>query len=453
MSLMLIIFAVLALAAVLAGSRRAGDPVTLAAAGTTAALGLLVVAAAMGRAGSGLFLLVGALTLGIGAIVLGFAQRYLRADGARTRFAVNVLVLLAAVLLLTGTQSVLSLIAGWLVSGWVLADLIGHQRHWAEARAARRRALRLFTVGDAALVAGLVLLAWQAGSRDVAVIAERAAATPTALNTLGAVLLVVAAAARCALPPFSRWLTRSMTAPTPVSALMHAGFVNAGGVLLIRFGPVLESAPAAQWLVIGAGVFAALWGTGIMLVRPDVKRALAGSTVAQMGFMLMTCGLGAYAAALWHIVAHGLFKAWLFLASGSAIGRRADAAVAAPTLGATAVAVVLSAAAGALTIAAGLPPTGALPVALAVAAALAAAPALLRTPALLAATLVLAVTYAGGVTLAGALLARPYGEAPAGLWLVVGLWAVFNLAWLAQTARRRAGGLLPSAVYVRLLNS
>jgi NADH:ubiquinone oxidoreductase subunit 5 (subunit L)/multisubunit Na+/H+ antiporter MnhA subunit len=111
-----------------------------------------------------------------------------------------------------------------------------------------------------------------------------------------------------------------MTAPTPVSALMHAGLVNAGGFLLIRFAPVLEAAPVARLVAVALGLAAVVLGLGVMLVRPDVKRALAGSTISQMGFMIMSCGLGAYAAALWHVIAHGLFKAWLFLGSGSAIG-------------------------------------------------------------------------------------------------------------------------------------
>ncbi|QNP46319.1 hypothetical protein H9L14_03710 [Sphingomonas sediminicola] len=126
--------------------------------------------------------------------------------------------------------------------------------------------------------------------------------------------------ARSALPPFSGWLLGSMSAPTPVSALMHGGFVNAGGFLLIRFGDVLQATPIAQFAAIAAGLLAAIYGTGIMLVRADVKGVLAGSTVAQMGFLVLSCGLGAYGAALWHIIGHALFKSWLFLNAGSTIG-------------------------------------------------------------------------------------------------------------------------------------
>ena len=133
-------------------------------------------------------------------------------------------------------------------------------------------------------------------------------------------LLVIAAAARCAVPPFSGWLLSSMTAPTPVSALMHAGLVNAGGFLLIRFAPVLEAAPVARAVAMLLGLFGAIYGVGIMMVRPDIKRSLAGSTVSQMGFMIASCGLGYFAAALWHLTAHGLFKAWLFLTAGSRVG-------------------------------------------------------------------------------------------------------------------------------------
>jgi NAD(P)H-quinone oxidoreductase subunit 5 len=102
---------------------------------------------------------------------------------------------------------------------------------------------------------------------------------------------------------------------------MHAGFVNAGGFLLIRFAAVLEAATAARFTVLAAGIVATVLGSAIMLVRSDVKGSLAASTIAQMGFMLLTVALGAYAAALWHLVAHGLFKAWLFLGSAGTITR------------------------------------------------------------------------------------------------------------------------------------
>lgn len=283
-----------------------------------------------GSSSSGSQLLLGLLTLFVSAIVASFSLRYMRGNPRRNGYFAGLGTLAAAVLVFVLTDSVLIFALGWLASGIMLARLIGHADGWDEAAAAARRARRAFLFGDTAVVLALTLLAWHAGSLALTPILAETAAMPAWLQTSAALLLLVGAAARCALPPFSGWLLTSMTAPTPVSALMHAGLVNAGGFLLLRFVPLFEAAPLARLIAVAVGLMAALWGLGIMVVRSDVKRSLAGSTVSQMGFMIMSCGLGAYAAALWHIVAHGLFKAWLFLGANSAIGMRSAAPRAAP---------------------------------------------------------------------------------------------------------------------------
>jgi len=268
----------------------------------------------------GLGLAIGGLTLFVASVVVGFSIRYLRADTRAGAFGTLLGLIVGCVLTCALTNNVIVLALAWICSGQLLARMIGHDRDWSEARAAARRAALAFALGDGAMIAGLALLAVWAGSIQLSIVLNRANTLPYPIVASTALLLVIAAAARCALPPFSGWLASSMTAPTPVSALMHAGLVNAGGFLLIRFAPVLEAAPVARFLAVALGLTAVVFGLGVMLVRPDVKRALAGSTISQMGFMVMTCGLGAYAAALWHLIAHGLFKAWMFLGSGSAIG-------------------------------------------------------------------------------------------------------------------------------------
>jgi NADH:ubiquinone oxidoreductase subunit 5 (subunit L)/multisubunit Na+/H+ antiporter MnhA subunit len=132
---------------------------------------------------------------------------------------------------------------------------------------------------------------------------------------------VIAALSRSAQIPFHRWLPATLTAPTPVSALLHAGVVNAGGILLVRLAP-LATDDLARALTIIAGAATMAYGAVIMLVKPDIKGALVNSTSAQMGFMILTCGLGLWAAAVIHLFAHGFYKATLFLASGSAIAAR-----------------------------------------------------------------------------------------------------------------------------------
>lgn len=259
------------------------------------------------------------LSLLVTVVVLVFARRQLRADPRSASFARLAAGLAIATVLMGLASDALLLTAAWIVTGRLMAGLIGHVGEWSEARDAARRANIAFSVGDIALVGAVMLLSFGAGSSDINAITTLAPAMTGPLLTLSAFLLVIAALARCALPPFSNWLMRSLAAPTPVSALMHAGFVNAGGFLLIRFAPALEAVITARYALFAAGVVAALVGSAIMLVRSDVKGALAASTVGQMGFMLLTVALGAYPAALWHMVAHGLFKAWLFLGSAGTI--------------------------------------------------------------------------------------------------------------------------------------
>jgi NAD(P)H-quinone oxidoreductase subunit 5 len=131
-------------------------------------------------------------------------------------------------------------------------------------------------------------------------------------------LLIVAVMIPAAQWPFQRWLLDSAVTPTPVSAVMHAGIVNAGAMMLTRFSPLFSGDKAQIVLLVLSGI-SVLLGTGIMLVHVDYKRQLVGSTIAQMGFMLIQCALGAYSAAIIHAVLHGFFKSSLFLQAGSAI--------------------------------------------------------------------------------------------------------------------------------------
>ena len=130
---------------------------------------------------------------------------------------------------------------------------------------------------------------------------------------------MVAGVARSALVPLHAWLPSTLAAPTPVSALLHAGVINGAGVLLIRFSPVFASSVSAMALAFAVGVITALFATAVMLVRTDVKGGLVWSTSGQMGFMVMQLGVGAFAAALFHIVGHALYKAAMFLGAGGAI--------------------------------------------------------------------------------------------------------------------------------------
>ena len=132
-------------------------------------------------------------------------------------------------------------------------------------------------------------------------------------------LLVIAVIIPAAQYPFQSWLIESVVAPTPVSAIMHA-IVNAGGIILTRFSPVFDNNIALTLLLIISSI-SVLIGSGISLVHVDYKRQLVGSTMSQMGFMLVQCALGVYSAAIIHLILHGVFKATLFLQSGSIVKR------------------------------------------------------------------------------------------------------------------------------------
>jgi NAD(P)H-quinone oxidoreductase subunit 5 len=407
----------------------------------------------------GAALAIGLLTLFVAAIVANFSLRYMRSDRRPTRFFLTLGALVTSVLILLFTSNLLVLGVAWCASGWLLASLIGHTERWVEANAAARRTRHVFFFGDAALLTALGILGWHAKSLELAVTLTSAVTLPAPSGTLVALLLVVAAAARCALPPFSGWLLSSMTAPTPVSALMHAGLVNAGGFLLIRFAPVLEAAPSARAVAVVIGLCGAIYGIGIMMVRPDVKRSLAGSTVSQMGFMIMSCGLGAYAAALWHIIAHGLFKAWLFLGSGSTIGMRVGKEVA-PLSGRMTLAIAAATVGAALTVLLlGDGRADLVPLLLGFATATATLVASLGGNISVRSKLVLLLILAALIILhgSGLIVARLLiGETATPLvpnWALLLLLVAFLGAWTWQQQRVASGRGLPLRLYVHLINA
>ena len=135
-------------------------------------------------------------------------------------------------------------------------------------------------------------------------------------------LLVAGAITKSAQFPFHTWLPQTMETPTPVSALMHAGIVNAGGYLIIRTSPLVSLTPWALTMLAIIGGVTACFAAVVMLTQTSVKKSLAYSTIAQMGFMMLQCGLGAFSAAMLHILAHSLYKAHAFLSSGSVISER-----------------------------------------------------------------------------------------------------------------------------------
>jgi NAD(P)H-quinone oxidoreductase subunit 5 len=256
----------------------------------------------------------------IGWVVVRYAATYLEGEGRQGAFTGWLGLTLASVLMLVLSGDLIQLVVSWIATSLFLHQLL---LFYPDRIAARRGAAKKFLaarIGDGALIIAAVLLTLAYGRTEIAPILSAArAGAGGGLAIVGAVFLALAAVLKSAQFPMHGWLTEVMEAPTPVSALLHAGVVNAGGFLLIRFADVMVLAPSVLAGLVLIGGFTALFGGLVMLTQPAVKTSLAWSTVAQMGFMILECGLALFPLALLHIVAHSLYKAHSFLASGGAV--------------------------------------------------------------------------------------------------------------------------------------
>lgn len=256
----------------------------------------------------------------IGWVVVRYAATYLDGEARQGAFTGWLCLTLAAVLLLVLAGNLFQLVIAWIGTSLALHRLLLFYPDRVAARRAARKKFVTARIGDAALIAAAVLLAIAYGTADIAAILGAAAGGGGgSLAVVAAFLLALAALLKSAQFPTHGWLTEVMETPTPVSALLHAGVINAGGFLLIRFADVLVLSPGALAALVMIGGFTALFASLVMLTQPAVKTSLAWSTAAQMGFMILECGLGLFALALLHIVAHSLYKAHAFLASGGAV--------------------------------------------------------------------------------------------------------------------------------------
>lgn len=256
----------------------------------------------------------------VGWVVTRYARTYLDGEERQGAFHGWLATALAAVMLLVVSGNLVQFGAAWVVVSFCVHRLLLFFPERAAARRAARKKAVVALAGGLSLAGGLVLLAWSYGTGDIGAInaAARAGVAPGAV-TIAALMLAVAAMLKSAQFPTHGWLTEVMEAPTPVSALLHAGVINAGGFLLIRFADVMLLAPGVLAALAILGGVTALFGALVMLTQPAVKTSLAWSTVGQMGFMMLQCGLALFPLALLHIVAHSLYKAHAFLASGGAV--------------------------------------------------------------------------------------------------------------------------------------
>ncbi|MFC2969025.1 proton-conducting transporter transmembrane domain-containing protein [Acidimangrovimonas pyrenivorans] len=262
-----------------------------------------------------------ALTVGfVGWVVLRFSRVALDGEARQGAFMGWMSLTLAAVLALVVAGNLVQLLVAWVGVGAALSRLLLFYPDRPRARRAARKKSLSGLIASTALLAAVVLLSRDFGTTDIAAIeaAVHAGQLPGDL-WLVAALLTVAAVFKSALIPTHGWLTEVMEAPTPVSALLHAGVVNAGGFLLIRFAEVMLAAPGVLAVLALIAGLSALVASAVATTQPAVKTALAWSTCAQMSFMVLQCGLALFPLALLHIVAHSLYKAHAFLASGGAV--------------------------------------------------------------------------------------------------------------------------------------
>ena len=280
----------------------------------------------------------------VGWVVLRYARRYLDGEAREGAFHGMTLAAVAAVLVLVQAANLGVMVAAFIAVGIALRKLLLFYPTRPEARRAAAKFTRVWGVGDAMLAMAAALLWLAFGTWDIAAL-NGAGDFPLAAGAAVA-LIAVAALLKTAALPVHGWLTEVMEAPTPVSALLHAGIINAGGILLITLSGLVQNSPGAMAALVMLGGLTALFGAAVMLTQSAAKTALAWSTVAQMGFMLMQCGLGLWALALLHIVAHSLYKAHAFLSAGEAVqavqATRRPGPVAVPGVGAVARAFVLA---------------------------------------------------------------------------------------------------------------
>lgn len=293
----------------------------------------------------------------VGAIVVAYSKNYLDGDPGHRGFTRGLLLTLAAVLALVVAGNVLLFALAWIATSLALHRLLVFypQRHGAQVAA--RKKFVFSRIADACLLLAVALIAAAFGSLEFADVLGGARALaesgqPVPHGHLIALLLVASALIKSAQFPFHGWLPEVMETPTPVSALLHAGIINAGGFLIVRMSPLVSASAPALDLLLVVGAFTALLASAVMLTQTSVKASLAWSTCAQMGFMLLQCGLGAFSAAVLHIVGHSLYKAHAFLSAGSVVESvRATGPAAGATAGA---AVTLGVMLGALALAAGI---------------------------------------------------------------------------------------------------
>jgi NADH-quinone oxidoreductase subunit L len=266
---------------------------------------------------SALFLL---LITGVGSLIHIYSVGYMEHDVRRARFFAYLNLFVAAMLVLVLADNYLGVFLGWEGVGLASYLLIGFWQHKPSAAVAAKKAFVVNRVGDLGMALGTMMVFATFGTVSFAGVSAAAGrAGETSMTVLG-LLFLLAACGKSAQVPLQSWLLDAMEGPTPVSALIHAAtMVTAGVYLVVRSNFIYDYTPTAQTAVVIVGAVTLLWGAIIGCAKDDIKKALAGSTMSQIGYMMLAAGLGpaGYAFAIFHLLTHGFFKANLFLGAGS----------------------------------------------------------------------------------------------------------------------------------------
>ncbi|KPC62126.1 NADH-quinone oxidoreductase subunit L [Streptomyces chattanoogensis] len=260
------------------------------------------------------------LITGVGSLIHIYSIGYMEHDERRRRFFGYLNLFLAAMLLLVLADNYLLLYVGWEGVGLASYLLIGFWQHKPSAATAAKKAFLVNRVGDMGLSIAIMLMFTTFGTFAFGPVLAATGETSEGKLTAIGLMLLLAACGKSAQVPLQSWLGDAMEGPTPVSALIHAAtMVTAGVYLITRSGAIFNAAPDAQVAVVAVGAVTLLFGAIVGCAKDDIKKALAGSTMSQIGYMILAAGLGpiGYAFAIMHLVTHGFFKAGLFLGAGS----------------------------------------------------------------------------------------------------------------------------------------
>lgn len=257
----------------------------------------------------------------IGFIVLRYARQNLADDPDNSRFLRWYLATLLAVGVTITTNHLVIFAMAWAAISLSLNQLLLFYPKRPRAALAAHKKFLSARLSETLLLSAFALLFYQHNTFDIAAILSyyQSDITITGIDQIAALLIVIVALIKCAQLPLHGWLIQVVEAPTPVSALLHAGIINLGGFLLLLFSPLLSAVPIAQWVLLIVAGLSTVIASLVMMTRISIKVRLAWSTVAQMGLMLLECALGLYELALLHLIAHSCYKAHAFLGSGDAV--------------------------------------------------------------------------------------------------------------------------------------